>query len=249
MSHIRIEDLNFKYSDGTQALSQVNLDLERGSRVALVGPNGAGKTTLLLGLSGLINFQGIIKIDGQIMSPETEAHLRKKMSYVFQNPDEMLFMPTVIEDVCFGLDTLGLNPQEVMDRALDALEKVSLKGFEQRSAHHLSYGERRRVCLAACLARQAALTIFDEPTRELDPHGRRNFINQFHAIEGTLILATHDLELVLETCKHMVLLDGGKVIRWGDPRELLSDATLMETHHLEVPHSLLKHPHAHNTSD
>ena len=248
MSHIHIEGLGFVYSDGTKALSQIDLDLGIGSRVALVGPNGAGKTTLLLGLAGLIDVQGSTSIDGQIMSDDTADALRKKMSYVFQNPDEMLFMPTVLEDVSFGLDALGLDSGQVAERAHAALDQVSLSGYEQRSSHHLSYGERRRVCLAACLARKSSLTLFDEPTRELDPHGRRNFINLFQDLAGTLILATHDLELVLETCTQMVLLDGGKIITQGDPRELLRDASLMEAHRLEVPHSLQKHPHAHHSS-
>jgi len=245
MSKIQISNLTYKYSDGVAALDEVNLTLDHGSKTALVGPNGAGKTSLLMSISGLIQTQGDIKIDGVSISKESLSDLRKDMSFVFQNPDEMLFMPTVLEDVCFGLDTLGLSEAQAKTRAREALEQVSLGGFDERSAHHLSYGERRGVCLATSIARRSALTIFDEPTRELDPFGRRNFINLFLQMAGTLILATHDLELVLETCEQMILIDGGSVIQQGDPKTILMDQELMEQHRLEVPHSLTRHPHSH----
>ncbi len=245
MSKVELKQIRYSYSDGIQALDNIDLTIDSGSRIALVGPNGAGKTSLLLALANLIDVQGSVRIDGTLMSAETAASLRNKMSYVFQNPDEMLFMPTVIEDVCFGLDALGLAQEEIMDRALASLDRVSLSGFDSRSSHHLSYGERRRVCLATCLARKSSLTVFDEPTRELDPHGRRQFIDLFKKMEGTLLLATHDLELVLETCDELVLIDNGAVISRGKPAEILADKELMEAHRLEVPHSLMQHPHAH----
>lgn len=245
MSRIQIEQLTFTYSDGIHALREINLNLESGSKTALVGPNGAGKTSLLLAITGLIETQGIIQIDDHIISTENADEIRKRMSFVFQNPDEMLFMPTVIEDVCFGLDSLGLNEEESIERAHEALKKVSLAEYDHRSAHHLSYGERRKVCLATCLARQSDIVLFDEPTRELDPYGRRTFIDLFRQMAGTLLLATHDLELVLETCDQMVLIDKGEIIKVGDPGKILIDAKLMEDHRLEVPHSLQKHPHSH----
>lgn len=245
MSHIQIHQLSFKYSDGVSALSDIDLQLESGSRTALVGPNGAGKTSLLLAISGLIKSSGSIKINKTSLSVENADRLRQEMSFVFQNPDEMLFMPTVLEDVCFGLDTLGLDEKAAVDRAHEALSLVSLEGYDQRSAHHLSYGERRKVCIATALARRSAITLFDEPTRELDPFGRRTFIDLFHRMSGTLILATHDLELVLETCEQMILLDAGKIIQIGKPVKMLADPELMKQHKLEVPHSLTRHPHSH----
>lgn len=245
MSQIQISNLVFTYSDGIQALNEIDLNLESGSKTALVGPNGAGKTSLLMAIAGLIQVQGEIQIGATLLTPETADELRKSMSFVFQNPDEMLFMPTVVEDVCFGLDTLGLTERQIEVRAREVLEQVALTGFEHRSAHHLSYGERRKVCLATCLARRSSLTLFDEPTRELDPQGRRNFINMFHEWGGTLILATHDLELVLETCDQMVLIDNGKIIKVGHPQDILANAKLMKAHRLEVPHSLSRHPHEH----
>ncbi len=245
MSQIHLKNLSFNYSDGTRALDGIDLELLKDTKTALVGPNGAGKTSLLLAMAGLINVQGEVWIDHIQMQESSASELRKKMSYIFQNPDEMLFMPTVIEDVSFGLDALGLNKIEIQDRAQEALEMVSLTGFEHRSAHHLSYGERRKVCLATSLARLSSLTLFDEPSRELDPYSRRIFINLFNDMTGTRLLATHDLELVLETCDNMILLDQGRIITQGNPREILMDKSLMEQHRLEVPHSLMKHPHAH----
>ena len=245
MSSINIQQLSYHYGDGTSALVDIDLDLTQGSRTALVGPNGAGKTSLLLALAGLISTAGRITIAGQDLTAKTADLARKSMSLVFQNPDDMLFMPTVLEDVCFGLDSLGLSPEQAQDRSREALQAVDLSGYEQRSPHHLSYGEKRKVCLATCLARRSAIMLFDEPTRELDPWGRRNFIELFHQLEATLILATHDLELVLETCKEMVLLDNGRIVIQGDPRKILANTELMAEHRLEVPHSLTRHPHKH----
>jgi len=245
MSQVQVKQLTYTYGDGIQALRSIDFHLRSGSKTALVGPNGAGKTSLLMALAGLIEFEGSIVIDDIRLSKNTIAHLRQKMSFVFQNPDEMLFMPTVLEDVCFGLDTLGLDEENARTRAREALTQVSLEGFEQRSAHHLSYGERRKVCLATSLARQSSLTLLDEPTRELDPRGRRIFINLFADMPGTRLLATHDLELILESCEQMILLDAGQIIIQGDPKKILANNRLMVQHGLEVPHSLTRHPHSH----
>ncbi|MCF7823192.1 MAG: energy-coupling factor ABC transporter ATP-binding protein [Candidatus Marinimicrobia bacterium] len=245
MSSIQLRQLSFHYSDGISALDRIDLQLESGSRTALVGPNGAGKTSLLLAVAGLIKSTGDILINDVPMTIKRTEQLRREMSFVFQNPDEMLFMPTVLEDVCFGLDTLDLDETEAVERAHQALSLVSLEGYDQRSSHHLSYGERRKVCIATAMARQSAITLFDEPTRELDPFGRRTFIDLFHQMSGTLILATHDLELVLETCDRMILLDGGQIIQIGNSAKILGDKDLMKAHKLEVPHSLTWHPHSH----
>ena len=245
MSQLIIHSLNFNYSEGASALVDIDLTVESGQRLALVGPNGAGKTSLLLAVAGLVTYEGDVLIGGERFTKANRHDLRQKMSFVFQNPDEMLFMPTVMEDVCFGLDSLGLDSQQAEVRAKKALEAVSMEGFGNRSAQHLSYGERRRVTLATAIARQSSLILFDEPTRELDPYGRRQFIDLFLGMGGTQLLATHDLELVLETCEEMVLLDKGCIIAKGGPRQLLADKALMEEHRLEVPHSLIQHPHAH----
>ncbi|MCF7826967.1 MAG: energy-coupling factor ABC transporter ATP-binding protein [Candidatus Marinimicrobia bacterium] len=245
MSQLSVKGLSYTYSDGVPALKGLDFQLETGSRTALVGPNGAGKTSLLLAIAGLLQTQGEILINHAPLTAKNADSLREHMSFVFQNPDEMLFMPTVIEDVCFGLDTLGLDDKMALERGQAALSQVSLEGYEQRSAHHLSYGERRKVCIATALARRSDITLFDEPSRELDPYGRRNFIDLFHKMTGTMILATHDLELVLETCTQMILLDEGQIIKMGKPDEILGDVQLMESHKLEVPHSLTRHPHSH----
>jgi len=245
MSQLSVKGLSFTYSDGVPALQNIGFQLKTGSRTALIGPNGAGKTSLLLAIAGLLQTQGEILINDTPLTAKNADSLREHMSFVFQNPDEMLFMPTVIEDVCFGLDTLGLDDKMALERGQAALSQVSLEGYEQRSAHHLSYGERRKVCIATALARRSDITLFDEPTRELDPYGRRNFINLFHKMTGTMILATHDLELVLETCTQMILLDEGQIITMGKPADILGNLQLMENHKLEVPHSLTQHPHSH----
>jgi cobalt/nickel transport system ATP-binding protein len=236
---VRLTRLTYSYPDGTRALDAIDLDIQSGERVALVGPSGAGKSTLLLHLNGILHGTGTVRILGQSVTDGDLKSIRKQVGLVFQDPNDQLFCPTVFEDIAFGPLNLGVPPNEIGGRVEKALRDVMLDySYANRSAHHLSHGERKRVALATVLAMEPAILALDEPTSNLDPGNRRHLIELISSLPTTLILGTHDLEMVLALCTRTIVLDRGKVRADGETRKLLSDAELMELHGLEVPLSL-----------
>ena len=232
---IDIEDLRFAYHDGREAVAGVTCRVGRGERVALVGPNGAGKSTLLLLLVGVLRGKGTIRVGGEVLSRSTLRGIRRKVGLVFQDADDQLFMPTIAEDVAFGPAQLGLAGEDLDSCIEESLDSVGLAGFGPREPHHLSGGEKRAASLATVLSMSPEVLALDEPTNGLDPRSRRRVIGLLKRREQTLLVATHDLEAVLELCGRAVLLDEGKVAADGPARELLSDESLMEAHGLEAP--------------
>jgi cobalt/nickel transport system ATP-binding protein len=246
---LEVRDLRFSYPDGSEALRGLDLRVDEGECVGLLGPNGAGKSTLLLHLNGILPEGGgrrepAVFVFGQPVGPANLAAIRRAVGLVFQDPDDQLFCPTVFEDVAFGPQQFGLPEAEVRRVVTEALAQVGLSGFESRSPHHLSGGEKRRVCLAGVLACSPRVLVLDEPTSNLDPRGRREVKALLRAIPATRIIATHDLEMVVEVCSRAVVIDGGKVVAEGPPHELLADEPLMLAHGLERPH-ILQHRHPH----
>jgi cobalt/nickel transport system ATP-binding protein len=245
---ISVRRLSYRYPDGHDALSDVSFELAAGERVALIGPNGAGKSTLLLHMNGLLPdrppTEPAITVDGL---PVSEAHLRevrRKVGLLFQDPDDQLFCPTVWEDVAFGPRQLGLREPGLSRLVSESLAQVGLAGFEERLPHHLSRGEKRRACLAGLLACDARVLVLDEPTTDLDPRGRRELMAMLSRLPVTQLIATHDLEFVVEICPRTLVLDGGRIVADGPTRQLLDDETLMLAHGLERPH-ILRHSHPH----
>ncbi len=236
---VRVTRLTYTYPDGTKALEGVDFDVPCGERVAIVGPSGAGKSTLLLHLNGILHGSGTVRIMGQSIEPSSLKQIRKQVGLLFQDPNDQLFCPTVFEDIAFGPLNLSVPADEIPARVEKALRDASLdRSIRSRSSHHLSLGERRRVSLAAVLAMEPMILCMDEPTSNLDPRNRRHLIELTSGLRATLIIATHDLELVLNVCSRTVLMDCGKIWADGDTRRLLADARLMEMHGLEVPLSL-----------
>lgn len=248
MDAIDLVSLSYSYQDGTPALRNVSFRIEAGSRVALIGPNGAGKSTLLLHLNGILPDDGqgsrAVRIFGDAITRDRLREVRQQVGVVFQDPNDQLFCATVGEDVAFGPEQLGLSREEVRLRVREALSQVGLQGFEHRAPHHLSGGEKRRVCLAGVLACRPGILIFDEPTNNLDPRGRREFKQLLRTLSVTQVIATHDLELVAEVCDRALLMDDGTIVADGPACELLGDEELMLAHGLEKPH-VLKHLHPH----
>lgn len=236
---VRITRLNYTYPDGTRALEGIDFDAAVGERIAIVGPSGAGKSTLLLHLNGILTGTGSVKIMGLNLEKANLRQIRKHVGLLFQDPNDQLFCPTVFEDVAFGPLNLSVPSAEIPGRVDRALEDSGLDySFRSRSSHHLSLGERRRVSLATILAMEPAILGMDEPTSNLDPRNRRHLIEVVSGLNATLIIATHDLEFVLDVCSRTVLMDHGKIWADGETRTLLADRSLMETHGLEVPLSL-----------
>jgi cobalt/nickel transport system ATP-binding protein len=245
---LELRQLRYRYADGREALRGIDLRLEPGECVGLIGPNGAGKSTLLLHLNGILperlDGEPSVFVHGVPLTRASVASLRQQVGLLFQDPDDQLFCATVHEDVAFGPQQFGLPPAEVERVVAEALHKVGLQGFAQRPPHLLSQGEKSRVCLAGVLACSPSVLVLDEPTSNLDPRGRREFKALLQGIEATKLIATHDLEMVVELCTRVVVLDGGVVVADGSTRELLDDEELMLQHGLERPHAL-RHQHPH----
>jgi cobalt/nickel transport system ATP-binding protein len=233
---VSIERLCFCYPDGVEALRDVNLRIESGERVALVGPNGSGKSTLLRQLTGLLSpTSGQLSVMGLPLTRENLIEVRRRVGYVFQDADDQLFCPTVLEDVAFGPLHLGLPIEEVIRRVRDSLALVGLSGQERRVPQKLSSGEKTLVALATVLSYSADILVLDEPSASLDPRNRRRVMGVLAKLGGTLLIATHDLDLAWELCERTVLLADGKVAADGKTRELLVQRELLEAHGLELP--------------
>jgi cobalt/nickel transport system ATP-binding protein len=239
---IQVTGLTFAYPGGPPVLRNIYFQIEAGETVGLIGPNGAGKTTLFLCLAGVLRVPaGTISIAGlDPADPAQRRQLPQKIGVVFQNSDDQFVNATVFDDVAFGPLNLGLPADEVRERVAEALTLTGLAGLEERPPFHLSGGEKRRVALAGVLAMRPEILLLDEPTIFLDPRGRRELAGFFHKLPGTKIIATHDLEFVLQMCQRVLLLDAGELCADGRVRETLSQPELMERHGLEVPHSLRK---------
>ena len=242
---LEVSGLTYRYPDGTRALDDVSFRVEPGTAVALVGANGAGKSTLLLHLIGsLTGSAGAVRLAGGPCADDARADLRRAVGMVFQDPDDQLFMPTVEDDVAFGPLNARLPAEEVGRRVAAALERVGMLHLRARPPYRLSAGEKRAVAIATVLAMEPAILVMDEPSSYLDPRARRRLIELLNAFDHTRIIATHDLELVVEVCSRVVVLDRGCVVADGPTRAVLNDETLMQAHGLERPH-MLQHRHPH----
>jgi cobalt/nickel transport system ATP-binding protein len=242
---IAIDDLWFDYPDGTPALRGINLEIAAGEAVGLVGGNGAGKSTLLLQLIGCLSpARGSLRVGGRPVARGTLAEVRRAVGMVFQDPDDQLFMPTVFDDVAFGPLNQGLARDEIEARVAAALACVGMGHLRERPPHRLSGGEKRSVAIATALAQRPDVLVLDEPSSNLDPRARRRLIGWLQGFPCTRIIATHDLELVVETCTRVLVLDGGHLVAAGPVREILGDIALMDRHGLESPH-ILRHLHPH----
>jgi cobalt/nickel transport system ATP-binding protein len=226
---IKIDNLRYRYPDGTIALEGVNLEVGDKERVAIIGANGAGKSTLLLHLNGLLDGEGEIKICGVTLSRETVKEIRKNVGLVFQNPDDQLFCPTLFDDVAFGPRNMGLSQEEVLTRVKESLAKVGLSGKERKGAFHLSYGEKKRASLATVLAMTPKILALDEPTGNLDPKGVKQIIGLLNQLDCTQVLVTHDLANLPKMADKVIVLYRGRVLAVGSVEKIMgNDALLRE---------------------
>jgi len=236
---VQIELLSYRYPDGTEALREISLEIAVGSRVGLVGPNGAGKSTLLLCIDGFLHGAAAVRVAGLTVQKSNLDRIRSHVGLVFQNPDDQLFMPRLFDDVAFGPTNQKLGPDQVRRRTEQALAAVGLADAGERAPHHLSMGQKRNAGIATVLAMKPDLLLMDEPAANLDPRSRRQLTELLGGMDITMLIASHDLELVLRLCDRVVLLDAGRTIASGPTRAILGDADLMINHGLEVPPSLL----------
>lgn len=243
MTNIQLstENLSFTYPDGTQALKNINIEIEKGEKVAIIGPNGAGKSTLFSHFNGLTEpTSGCVKIEDKPISFEKDELLkvRQKVGIVFQDPNDQLFAPTVKEDIAFGPMNLGLSYDEVEKRVEDALKMVGMENYEDKIPHHLSGGQQKRIAIAGIIAMKPELMILDEPTAELDPDGVEkvlNIMNQLNEEGMTLIISSHDIDMISKYADKIFVLYNGEIIESGNKNKIFSDMELLKKAHLRTP--------------
>lgn len=243
MTNIQLstENLSFTYPDGTQALKNINIEIEKGEKVAIIGPNGAGKSTLFSHFNGLTEpTSGCVKIEGKPISFEKDELLkvRQKVGIVFQDPNDQLFAPTVKEDIAFGPMNLGLSYDEVEKRVEDALKMVGMENYGDKTPHHLSGGQQKRIAIAGIIAMKPELMILDEPTAGLDPDGVEkvlNILNQLNEEGITLIISSHDIDMISKYADKIFVLYNGEIIESGNKNKIFSDMELLKKAHLRTP--------------
>jgi cobalt/nickel transport system ATP-binding protein len=240
IARLSIDVKSFKYPDGTKALSNVAIELRRGEFIGLLGANGSGKTTTLKVMDGLIkDFDGVARLDGIDMKRLSPKEIYRKVGLIFQNPDDQLFAPTVIEDVRFGPINMGFSEIEVGRRADRALHEVEMEGYSQKSIHHLSHGQKKRICIAGLLAMGHEILLLDEPTAGLDPMGEyamMTLLTKLNRENGvTIAMATHCVELVPLFLNRLSILSKGSVLRSGAPEEVFTAPDEMSDIKLRLP--------------
>lgn len=241
MSHhiLDFNNVHYSYPDGTHALKGISFRITHGESVGIVGANGAGKSTLISHMNGyLMSSSGVITIGDNRLDKRTLKDARKTVGIVFQNPDDQLFMPTVFDDVAFGPLNLGMPKERVIELVHEALTTVGCLDLKDKSPHHLSSGQKRSVSIATVIAMQPDILVMDEPAANLDPKSRRQLINLLNDFEHSKIIASHDLDLILDVCERCMVIGNGKVMADGPAKELLKNGQLLQENNLELPLSL-----------
>jgi cobalt/nickel transport system ATP-binding protein len=218
---IEVHDLSFQYEDGTQALEGVNFTLNPGETVALFGANGSGKTTFVLQLNGILRGQGTVTICGITLDKDTLPQIRAKIGMVFQDSDDQLFMPTVLDDVAFGPLNQGLSETDAVARAKRALEQVGMEDAFSKAPYHLSAGEKRRVALAGVLAMEPEILVLDEPTTFLDPPAQRNLLNLLRNLPQAKLIVTHNTRFASALATRAVFFEKGRLVAEGTVEEIV----------------------------
>lgn len=233
---LQVCHVSYAYPDGQAALVDVSFQVDHGESVAVIGGNGAGKSTLLLHLNGFLSpLHGSVVVEELPVTRETLVPVRRSVGMVFQNPDDQLFMATVYEDVAFGPSNMGLPSAEIALRVRAALDRVGTTHLAGRPPHRLSGGEKRAIAIAGVLAMSPTVLVLDEPSDGLDPAARRNLVNLLSSFSHTKIIATHDLDLVLEVCSRVIVLRQGQIQADGPPELIFNDVELLERCRLEQP--------------
>lgn len=233
---LRLKDVHYTYPDGVKSLQGISFEIYNGEKVALVGPNGAGKSTLMTVVIGIrLPQAGKVEVFGQVLNSRTRREIRRQVGLVFQDPDDQLFCPTVFEEVAFAPLNMGFTRAQVAEMVARALKQVDLEGYERRSSFHLSFGERKRLAFATVLSYSPEVLLIDEPSANLDPQHRRQTINLLKSLPQTMLIATHDLDLVLDVCKRCFVINKGQIVAEGDVESILTDEQLLLANGLELP--------------
>lgn len=226
---LEIKKLNYSYPDGKKALKDINIKIDDNETIGIVGANGAGKSTLIKTIVGIfLTDQGEIIVDGEKVTKKTLNSIRKKVGVVFQNPDDQLFMNKVYDDIAFGPRNYKLTEEKVKEKVERVMKELNIENLKDRSPNNLSGGEKRKVAIATVLSMEPSIILFDEQTSFLDPKGKRILIETLKGINTTKIIATHDLDMVKDNCKRVIVLKEGQVVADGKPKEILNNIEFME---------------------
>lgn len=232
---IEISELSFSYEEEKTILDHISFSIDQGESVGLIGANGCGKSTLIKMIAGLLPSSGTIKVSGLEVCDKNIAEIRKNIGMLFQDSDSQLFMPTVYDDLAFGPRNYGMDAKEQEKIVCDVLNKLDLIHLKNRHNYKLSGGEKRMVCMAVTIAMNPDIILLDEPTIALDPYNRRRLINVLNELNETKLIASHDLDMILETCERVILIDGTRIVADGKAEDILSNKSLLEKSHLELP--------------
>ena len=234
---IEFQNVSFSYGDNP-VVENLSFSIKKGETVGLIGANGAGKSTIMKLMLGLICGRGEIKVDGLPVCRENLPEIRKKIGFVLQDSDNQMFMPTVYEDMIFGPRNYGLSKEETDKRVDEILRQLGLESLKHRHNHKISGGEKRMAAIATILAMEPEMILMDEPSTALDPVNRRTVINTINRLPQTKLIASHDLDMILDTCQRVILLSHGAIAADGDAETIVRDKALLEANRMELPFCL-----------
>lgn len=238
MSHINInvENLSFSYEKEQPILKNITFTAKENDSIGIIGANGVGKSTLLKLLVGLnLNYEGSIRVENIPVEKNTLSIIRERIGYVFQDSDNQLFMSNVYEDIAFAPRNYGFSEEEVKKRVENALNIVHINNLKNKKIYKLSGGEKKLVSIATIFSMTPDIILMDEPSIALDPKNRRNLINILKEFQHLKIIASHDLDMILDTCNRTILMSEGKIIKDGNTKDILTDKKLLEANNLELP--------------
>ena len=234
---IEFQNVSFAYGQ-TPVVENLSFSIQKGETVGLIGANGAGKSTIMKLMLGLLSGSGSIRVDGLTVNKENLSEIRRKIGFVLQDSDNQMFMPTVYEDMIFGPRNYGLSKEETEQRVDAVLEQLGLQALKHRHNHKISGGEKRMAAIATILAMEPEMILMDEPSTALDPVNRRTVINTINRLPQTKLIASHDLDMILDTCQRVILLSHGTIVADGDAETILRDKQLLEANRMELPFCL-----------
>ena len=235
---LEFRNVSFSYEPGTPVIDNLSFHIRKGETVGLIGANGAGKSTIMKLMLGLLPAQGEILVEGMPVTKQNLSVIRQKIGFVLQDSDNQMFMPTVYEDMIFGPRNYGLSREEADARVDRVLRELGLENLKHRHNHKISGGEKRMAAIATILAMEPEMIVMDEPSTALDPVNRRRVISTINSRKETKLIASHDLDMILDTCQRVILLNHGRIVADGEAETILRDQALLEANRMELPFCL-----------
>ena len=235
---LEFRNVSFSYEPGTPVIDDLSFHIRKGETVGLIGANGAGKSTIMKLMLGLLPAQGEILVEGMPVTKQNLSVIRQKIGFVLQDSDNQMFMPTVYEDMIFGPRNYGLTREEADARVDRVLKELGLESLKYRHNHKISGGEKRMAAIATILAMEPEMIVMDEPSTALDPVNRRRVISTINSRKETKLIASHDLDMILDTCQRVILLNHGRIVADGEAETVLRVRALLEANRMELPFCL-----------